>query len=498
MGTLQTLSDGSAFLPARESSGAAGALAIRTLLYAIFKHKRLVLGVFALVFVGATAAAFLRPTLWLASSKVLVKLGETVQLAPAEAPSRSYNLPLSQEVVKTEADIVKSHEVVAEAVKRLGFQPEPGTSLEELVAALELGLTVTPSTGANSLQISFLGKNPERAARFVNAVTDVYLEHHNRVYRREGLGSFYDEQLTLLKGQMKLAQRRLRHYLRMVGVVDVDHELNALQDDVIQQDKGLGAQVAKIRATEDKLVQVKGQLASVPEQINFSQEFELNPLVISFKTKLADLEVQRYEALQKYTPNDRHVQDLDAQIAQLKARMKTEQERVLGKDLFRQNDLHDELQRNLFSLESLLADAKAREKPMRVRLGTSRERLRRLRDVRFVIDNLQQDADQKKYAFDLAWKKHEEARIMEAMKDQSMVSVSVVERATPPVDPYNNVIMPLLLGLIGGLGLGTAMAVAVEYLNRRLRFEEEVERYIELPVLAVIPDLESATDLVRA
>jgi capsular polysaccharide biosynthesis protein len=35
-------------------------------------------------------------------------------------------------------------------------------------------------------------------------------------------------------------------------------------------------------------------------------------------------------------------------------------------------------------------------------------------------------------------------------------------------------------------------------MNRRLRFEEEVERYIELPVLAVIPDLESAPDLVRA
>jgi capsular polysaccharide biosynthesis protein len=60
------------------------------------------------------------------------------------------------------------------------------------------------------------------------------------------------------------------------------------------------------------------------------------------------------------------------------------------------------------------------------------------------------------------------------------------------------VLLPLLLGLIGGLGLATAMAVAVEYLNRRLRFEEEVERYLELPVLAVIPELETTPDLVRA
>ena len=59
-------------------------------------------------------------------------------------------------------------------------------------------------------------------------------------------------------------------------------------------------------------------------------------------------------------------------------------------------------------------------------------------------------------------------------------------------------LLPLLLGLIGGLGLATAMAVAVEYMNRRLRFEEEVERYLELPVLAVIPDLERAPDFARA
>ena len=57
---------------------------------------------------------------------MLVKLGETVQLAPAEAPSRSVAMPMNQEVVKTEADIVKSREVVAEAVKRLGIKPEDG------------------------------------------------------------------------------------------------------------------------------------------------------------------------------------------------------------------------------------------------------------------------------------------------------------------------------------------------------------------------------------
>src|SRR5215475_9547616 len=149
MATLQTLPDATMVLPTRGS--AASPLAIRSMLYAIFKHRRLVLGVFAVVFLGSAAAAFLRPRIWLASSKVLVKLGETVQLAPAEAPSRSVALSLNQDVVKTEADIIKSQEVVAEAVKRLGIQPEEGTDMDELLQAMQLALTVTQNPGTNIL-----------------------------------------------------------------------------------------------------------------------------------------------------------------------------------------------------------------------------------------------------------------------------------------------------------------------------------------------------------
>jgi capsular polysaccharide biosynthesis protein len=84
------------------------------------------------------------------------------------------------------------------------------------------------------------------------------------------------------------------------------------------------------------------------------------------------------------------------------------------------------------------------------------------------------------------------------MTDQSMVNVSVVEHATPPLEPENGLLVPILIGLVGGLGLAAGVAVAVEYLNRRLRFEEEVERYLELPVLAVIPDLETTSNIAHA
>jgi len=494
MATLQTLPENTTLITSRSERGGTSTLAIRTFLYAVFKHQRLVLGIFLLVFLGSLVAALLRDSKWLASSKVLVKLGEVVQLAPAEAPSRSMNMPLSQEVVKTEADIVRSYVVVEEAVKKLGIKPESGSEAE-LIAGLQAGLSVVPTPGTNTLSISFLGKNPEKAARFVNTVTDLYVDHHNKVYRREGLDSFYSTQLRRLETQMKTAQDTLRTYLRDNGIIDAEQEMRLLNQDVMDQEKTLKAHRAKIVATQRKLAQVEEQLTKTPQQVPFAEEFLSNPTQLAYKSKLAELEVERIKLLERYMPTDRSVKDIESQIANLKTRAGAEQERILNKQTVRHNELFVELERNRMSLQTLLADTQAREPSLASRLDASRSRLQDLRDKQFAVANLQQEAEQKKYAYDTYFKKQEEARITEAMTDQSMVNVSIVDRAMPPLDPQNGVLLPLLLGILGGLALSTSTAVAVEFLSRRLRFEEEVERYLEIPVLAVIPDLETTPDL---
>jgi uncharacterized protein involved in exopolysaccharide biosynthesis len=164
----------------------------------------------------------------------------------------------------------------------------------------------------------------------------------------------------------------------------------------------------------------------------------------------------------------------------------------------RMNELRSDMQRNVYAVEVLLTALRAREPGIKARLAVTKKRLRELRDKRFTVTNLKTDAEQRAYAYDLYRKRREEARIQEEMTNTSMVNVSVVEHATPPLEPENGLLMPLLIGLLGGLAVGAGMAVAVEYLNRTLRFEEEVEGYLELPVLAVIPDLATTATVARA
>jgi uncharacterized protein involved in exopolysaccharide biosynthesis len=219
--------------------------------------------------------------------------------------------------------------------------------------------------------------------------------------------------------------------------------------------------------------------------------------MLTYKNRLADLQLSRASVAQRYLATDRHVQDFDNQIADVKAKMRTEEEKLLSKQTMRTSLLNMDLKRGVFSMEALLADAEARKPDLWRRLKTTQKRLKTLRQLSFQVANLQDEADRKKYAYQLYWKKHEEARVTEAMSSQSMVSVSVVDRAVPPIDPQNPPWIPLALGLFTGLVLGAATAVAVEFLNRRLRFEQEVEHYLELPVLAVIPDLDHVPNFAR-
>ncbi|TMA39678.1 MAG: hypothetical protein E6J79_02495 [Deltaproteobacteria bacterium] len=495
MATLQTLPEAATLLP--PASAGAPMLAARSFFYSVFKHRRLVIGIFLLVFLVSATVALLRPRTWRATTKVLVKVGEAVQLAPAEAPSRSINVPLNPDVVAGEAEIVRSRQVLEEAVIRVGVTPEAGTSMGEMISKMQLALTVAPAPGSNVLQISYLGRYPDRAARLVNTLTDVYVEHHNRAYANEGIQSFYAGQLHILESEMKGAQHRLRAYLRRTKVVDVDQEIHILNQDLQDAEKALRVHREKIRGAERKLTEVNAQLGRTPPHIPYSEEYRANPTIQTFKDRLAGLEIERYQALQRYQPDDRHVRDKEEEIANVRARLGEEKERVLNVQTVQENQIYRDLQRNVLTIEASVAELRERETPMAEHVVTLKKQVHELRDQRFMINNLKQVADEKAYAFDLYWRKQEEARISEAMKNQSMVNVTVVERATPPIEPENGLLLPLLMGLMSGLVVGAGMAVAVDYLNRRLRFEEEVERYLELPVLAVIPELHTAPDVAR-
>src|SRR5919108_5505661 len=72
-------------------------------------------------------------------------------------------------------------------------------------------------------------------------------------------------------------------------------------------------------------------------------------------------------------------------------------------------------------------------------------------------------------------------------------NVYVVDEAKPPLDASRprkalNLLLGVLLGAMGGV----ALAFVLEYLDKTVSRPEEIERYLRLPTLAVVPDFFTA------
>jgi len=64
----------------------------------------------------------------------------------------------------------------------------------------------------------------------------------------------------------------------------------------------------------------------------------------------------------------------------------------------------------------------------------------------------------------------------------------VGQRPGLPLEPAGSRRGPLMLALISGLAVSVGAAFGLEYVNRTLRFERDVERHLGLPVLGGIVD----------
>lgn len=92
-------------------------------------------------------------------------------------------------------------------------------------------------------------------------------------------------------------------------------------------------------------------------------------------------------------------------------------------------------------------------------------------------------------ANDLASTFQQKASAMMDIKNVQIIDPAVVQSHAIPVKPNKklNVAIAFILGLMVGVGI----AFLLEYLDNRIRNEDDVKKYLDLPVLGVIMDYES-------
>jgi uncharacterized protein involved in exopolysaccharide biosynthesis len=481
-----------------------GSEQIRDILHVIFKRKRLIGALFLAVAIPGLIVAAMRKPAYIATAKVMISTQRNDPTLQPTDLTKLDNIQLNDSLINSEVHVINSRDLLERVVRALATSGDGAgppnldghhTPFGQQVLGLSASLMVTPVKASNVIQIDYKSSDPMSAARMVNRVVDEYLAYHAAVHGNKGLSRFYDEQRLALEQRLRKGEDALIAFTENEGIVSPKDEIEAAVRMVGEVSASLRDVTTSVVGTEERIRVIRDQIASQPEVVKRSQIVDVNPVITQLKEKLVDREVDRVSLLRKYTEKDRHVRDNAEEITDLQAQVDSESRdrpTIVSHQMFRTNPIREDRLRTLLDLESSVREMRARQATLEEELSRANRRLVSLRQKEVEFDRLDQEVKNRRDTYELYVKREQEARISQAMDEQKLVNVDVVQRPALPLPQATTQGVSVALSLIAGLVVGLAGAFGREYMSRSLRSENDVGRHLGLPLLASIGEIPKA------
>lgn len=355
--------------------------------------------------------------------------------------------------------------------------------------ALEKAITVQPIQGSDVLKISMESPEPELAQRTVNTLADVFI-NWNTLYQRDDRRTarlFIEVQLEGVAENLRLAEEELKAYKERERVFSLADETVAKIAQVSQLEANLTETQIAIQEVQERIGQVRASLEREDETLISSTTIAQNTFVTEYRRRLSDLEIRLSSAREKYTDRHPTIISLLAEIEDVKAKLAEEVQRVIGTETMSVNPVHRQLYGNLIDLEVETMGLHARETALLTLIAEQEKELDLLPTRELELARLMRNAKVMEELYLLLRTRYEEARISEVMQT---ADVQVIDDAILPENPVKpRVKLNIAIGIVLGLFLGVGLAFLLEFMDNTINDQDDVERWLGLPVLAQIPEL---------
>ena len=433
-------------------------------------RKAIVLSVFLLVLLTAAAVTFSFPRIYLASVTMKVEREKmTVQIFEP-AGGGGYDPIFHQDQVEIIQSQKIGYRVVdkEQLVAKWAIGGPESMAKEQAYQNLRRGLKVDVKRGTSLITLGFYSTDPVEAADLSNSTAVIYRDSRleEPIAQIEAGLEKLREEFTGQQRLVEAAQQKVNE-LRKDLDLDVLSNRSRLNDETIQRLHGDRSN-AMIQMLVDKTRLDEIRKLTDDELKHASPTFLGDPTISNLQSALQSAELQLVKLLQTYGPEHPVVKDAVATQKKLDDQL-GDAIKVMRKGL-EISYLQDQAKVN--ALEDQLRSARV--------TGTEKER-----EKYIPYDNAQKELE-----FQIGLRDSIKTRInQEAISIKvPRTAVEIIDQARPPTAPVlPNV--PLNLGIAALLGflLGLVLAFFIEYLDTSVKTIDDVERYLGLPVLGVIP-----------
>ncbi|NUQ00730.1 MAG: hypothetical protein HUU35_12840 [Armatimonadetes bacterium] len=391
--------------------------------------------------------------------------------------------------------------VQKEIFERLKAAAPKGLTLEESLADYQRHLVIRRREEGRDLLVEFIyeGTPAKYAVEVVNAFADRFQREGTRLVATSLVVSldFVDQQLESFRArllQIDQRERLVRQQLNaLLGDMAPLSAMEGLSKSVAEQlAKGEGeiqrltlqaeAAAAQLEVLRAQLRSTSPTLEVRPTQRGDQAEAELERLVAETQARLT-------AAQMRYTPRHPEVGTLQAQLDDLQARLAE----VRGRSGSERGDVANPAYE---ALRREAAQAQAAVELARVQLNTLMQRNDRLRRLALQVPayeerltRLNEEQAALQGTYDSLLQRKQSLEVNQSFEEAGNTGRFDISRAGGvPLSPVRpNRTKYLVLGFLAGLFIGVSFVLLAEYLDHSVRSEHDLRRYLEAPVLAVLP-----------
>lgn len=453
-------------------------------------RKRYKLVIFITIIVTAFSILFsrMKPSIYKTVSSVKVDRSSAVGLEMSGYMPWDY-----WDNIETQAKVVTSFPVIKRAAILMGIvdkkyldqktvsDPTVLAKINSLSGKVKSSL----ETGTNIIEIKVVSGDPEEARDLANAVAQAYkeitLEEKKAQITKTRM--FVNEQLLKSKDELAVSEKALQEFEEKQKIPSVDQDL-------LRTIEKLSAAEGEIEEMKQRQEIIKSQRQKLVDMYNAKSGNQTSDFKPAASMEISGKTEKEIEWVSELTTEDPGLQSLNDRLINLQLNL----EDMLS---YRKKDhpqilsLEKKIQKTLKQIiahyDSKLRNLYERQASISAKLSDFNEDLEKLPGNHLRYMRLVRNLRVNEELYTILTKKLQEARISEAgMTDD----VTVMSVASLPIKPINKNISRIgIIGLFLGFLLGVLLAIFREMMDTSIGTIEDVEHFINIPVLATIPHI---------
>ncbi|HSN55336.1 MAG TPA: polysaccharide biosynthesis tyrosine autokinase, partial [Candidatus Sulfomarinibacteraceae bacterium] len=434
----------------------------------VWARKWLVVGVLLSVVVFATAWSMTRPKLYRATTKITLQ-------PPPQLSNNQFDLAMNwwqmDRIIADQVQILKTRALAQRVVDRLGLASHPAFIGGDATGAILGSISAEPIEGTFVVEVSMTGRDPAAISEWLNIYIEEYtaaniedsIERTRRVY------DVIQSRLDPLRVKVSESEQQLMRFReREDAVLLADQDKNVITEQVTTLTTEYAQAKAERIRLETKLNALSNMRAANISETSFPEVLQ-DETVKNLVQQRNDFQGRLTEKLRSLREGHPEIQDLRARIANL------------------DQQILDQVEAIKQSIQTDFDIVSRRERSLYNNIQSLREQTIDLSKQTLELERLERDYNQNKAFLEEMLARSNEADIAST---KTLNNVRVIEPALPPGGPFRpNPPRTIALASVLGLFLGIGLVVGLDFLDHTLRSPDQVERYVGLETLTVLPKM---------